>query len=121
MTWTAPLVEQERQALNLRWTQGDAVSFGFRFVGFAAYAGYTWTAHLRCAQSRTATLVATFLVSVAADGEDLVVAIGLPPSQNQQAASTLWWDIQSDNHAGDIRTWLGGMATVVPDVTEDAS
>jgi len=120
MTWTTQLVEQERQALNMRWTQGDAVSFGLRFIGLAGYAGYTWRAQLRCSQSRTAKLIATFLVGVSADGDDLVVSMGLTPADNQVAYPSLCWDLQSDNGSGDIRTWIGGFAHVVADVTEGA-
>lgn len=119
MTWTPQLVQQERQALNLGWTQGDAVSFGFRFMGLAGHSTYSWQAQLRCAQSRTATLVATFIVGVSIiDSTDLLVTIGLPPSSNQTAHSTLYWDLQSDNGVGDVRTWIGGTATVTADVTE---
>jgi hypothetical protein len=118
MSWAAPLIEQERQAAIMRWTQGDSVSFAFRFRGFADHIAYTWSMQVREAQSRTAPLVATFTCTSAVDATvDLIVTATLAAADNQRADANLYWDLQSDDGAGGIRTWLGGTATITPEVT----
>lgn len=108
---------QEVESVNLGWRQGDAVSFAFRFVGLAALAAHSWTAEVRRGQSRDSTLLVAFDVNATANGEDAVVMIGLTPEANAQQHAPLWWDLQSDDGSGAVRTWIGGRVLLTPDVT----
>jgi hypothetical protein len=111
------IVAQETQALDLGWTRGDAVSFSLRFKALAPLAGHQWTADIRTARDTAAELVAAFTVTASADTGDALVALTLEAVDNDRAGS-FYWDLQSDDGAGAVRTWIGGRVRVAADVTD---
>jgi len=111
------VISQERETVDLSFTQGDAVGFSFRFIGMAANASDAWSAEIRRAKSRVSELIAAFTVSSSVDGADCLVSVGLAAGTALEAG-VWWYDLQSDNGAGGVRTWLGGRVAIEADVTE---
>jgi hypothetical protein len=111
------IVRQDTADVDLAWTRGDTVGFSFRLKTLSNLAGNTWKAEIREAQSRKSQLLDSFLVSATADVDDCVVAVGLPPTSPLEVGQ-FWWDLQSDDGAAGIQTWIGGRVFVQADVTD---
>lgn len=111
------VVSQAAAKVDLAWVRGDTVGFSFRLKTLAGLAGNVWHAQIRKDQERHSQLLDEFLVTAAADDVDCVIGIGLPPTSAIEAGRW-WWDLQSDDGAGGVQTWISGQAIVNGDVTD---
>jgi hypothetical protein len=103
--------EQGTGPLDLKFKQGDDVSYRIRFPGLDAQ---DFRAQIREKKSPDSALVAEFSVSTSLEGTDTVVVLSLSADDNTRAG-TFRWDLESTTPT--IRTWLEGECRITGEVS----